>query len=62
MKNGEPNHVKFSDPPASLVGAEGEYKPKEPKLMCCFHCGNDAVFVQKERENSQGKAQSKRGK
>ena len=28
LKNGEPNHVKFSDPPASPVGTVGEYKPK----------------------------------
>ena len=31
----------FSDPPASPVGAEGEYKPKEPKYKCCFNFSND---------------------
>ena len=37
LKNGEPNHMKLSDPPTSPVGAEGEYKPKEPKYECCFN-------------------------
>ena len=56
LKNGEPNHVKFLDPPTSLVGAEGEYKPKEPKYKHCFNCGNDehladqCCFVKKGRE------------
>ena len=41
LKNGEPNQTKFSDPPASLVGTEGEYKPREPMYECCFNCGNE---------------------
>ena len=31
LKNSESNQVKFSDPPVLPVGAEGDYKPKEPK-------------------------------
>ena len=29
VKNVEPNHVKFSDPPALPVGTDGEYKPNQ---------------------------------
>ena len=41
LKNGEPSQVKFSDPPASPVGAEGEYKPEESKYKHCINCGNE---------------------
>ena len=37
--------MKFSDPSASPVGAEGEYKPKEPKYEHSFNCSNDRHLV-----------------